>query len=158
MGEERYGTAIPILAVRKEVGDDEFVSVPGDNLFSVRDLKKFRASDEFTYVAGLAHEDPSRYGVLIYNNDGYLERIIEKPKTDVGSNVINAALMKFTPEIFGALERVQPNKESGEYYLVDALTDLAQEKKVKVQKLEDHWLDFGKPEDVEILSEFLKRK
>lgn len=158
MGEERYGTAIPILAVREEVGDEEFVSVPGDNLFSVRDLKKFRESDKFTYVAGLEHKDPTRYGVLIYNDDGYLERIIEKPKTDVGSNIINAALMKFTSEIFPALERVLPNKESGEYYLVDALTDLAQEKKVKVQKLEDHWLDFGKPEDVEILSEFLKRK
>ncbi|PIS41301.1 MAG: hypothetical protein COT25_03880 [Candidatus Kerfeldbacteria bacterium CG08_land_8_20_14_0_20_42_7] len=155
MGEDKYGTAMPLLAARPEIGDEDFVAVYGDNLYSVRDLQKFTREDDFHYVAGLHQDDPSKYGVLIYTQDMFLNRIIEKPKTDVGSHIINTGLMKFTPEIFSALERVQPNPENGEYYLVDALTDLAKNKKVKVTLLQDYWLDFGKPEDVQILSEFL---
>lgn len=158
MGEERYGTAIPLLAARKELGDEQFVAVYGDNLYSVRDLKKFTAEDDLMYVAGMFHQNPNQYGVLLYDKEGYLERIVEKPREDVGSNVINTGLMKFTPEIFKAIEHVKPNPENGEYYLVDALTECAQHKKVKVKTLEDYWLDFGKPEDVQILSEFLNNK
>jgi len=106
----------------------------------------------------LHQDDPSKYGVLLYDQDMFLKKIIEKPKVDVGSHIINTGLMKFTSEIFLALERVRPNPETGEYYLVDALTDLAREKKVKVTILEDYWLDFGKPEDVQILSQFLTNR
>lgn len=158
MGSDRYGTAIPLLAARKELSNEQFVAVYGDNLYSVRDLEKFTNSDDYQHVAGLAHENPSNYGVLLYDENGHLKRIIEKPKEDVGSNVINTGLMKFTPDIFDALERVRPNSDNGEYYLVDALTDLAKNKKVKVRLLDDYWLDFGKPEDVAILTSFLEQK
>ncbi|MFA5322266.1 MAG: sugar phosphate nucleotidyltransferase [Smithella sp.] len=158
LGEEKYGTAIPLLAARSEIGDEDFVAVYGDNLYSVRDLKKFTIDDDFHYVAGLHQDDPSKYGVLLYDQDMFLKKIIEKPKVDVGSHIINTGLMKFTSDIFPALERVRPNPETGEYYLVDALTDLAREKKVKVTILEDYWLDFGKPEDVQILSQFLTNR
>jgi len=155
MGEEKYGTAMPLLAVRPEVGDEDFVAVYGDNLYSVRDLKKFTIDDDYQYVAGIHQDDFSKYGVLLYDDNMFLKEIIEKPQTDVGSKIINTGLMKFTKDIFPALERVQPNPANGEYYLVDALTDLAKDKKVKVTLLEDYWLDFGKPEDVETLSRFL---
>jgi NDP-sugar pyrophosphorylase family protein len=155
MGEERYGTAIPILAAQDELEGDDFVHVYGDNLYSVRDLQKFTVKNEFHFIAGLPHPTPSKYGVLKYDAEGFLQEIIEKPQTDVGSNIINTGLMKFTPEIFDALSQVRPNSVNGEYYLTDALTELGKKHKVKVVKLQDYWLDFGKPEDVEILSSFL---
>jgi len=156
--EEKYGTAIPLLAARPELEGEDFVAVYGDNLYSVDDLKKFTIDDSYHHVAGMPHQNPSQYGVLITDQQGNLKEIIEKPKVDVGSNIINTGLMKFAPDIFEALERVQPNSGNGEYYLVDALTDLAKKNKVKVQLLNDYWLDFGKPEDVDTLTRFLDRQ
>ncbi len=155
VGEEKYGTVMPLLAAQPEIGNDQFVAVFGDNLYSVRDLQKFMHADEWHYIGGIAHENPTQYGVLIYDTDMRLTRIAEKPKEDVGSNIINTGLMKFTAEIFDALTRVTPNSINGEYYLTDAITELAGKGRVKVNIIQDYWLDFGKPEDVQILSEFL---
>lgn len=157
MGEQKYGTALPLLAAREELGNEQFVAVLGDNLYSVRDLQKFMIDDSWQYIAGMAHEHPENYGVLLYNDDMVLSKIVEKPQQDVGSRIINTGLMKFTPEIFSYLERVQPNPIKGEYYLTDAITELAHNGKIKVKIIEDYWLDFGKPEDVAILSSFLTK-
>jgi NDP-sugar pyrophosphorylase family protein len=35
---------------------------------------------------------------------------------------------------------------------------LAKEKKVKVKKMNDFWMDFGRPEDVEKMSKFLENE
>ncbi len=155
LGEDLYGTAIPIRAVEKIVGEEPFIAVAGDNLYSPEDLTSLRIDDDYSYVAGIKHEHPEKYGVLLYDNDMKLKKIIEKPKEDVGSTVINTALFKFTPAIFDVIQNV-PRQPNGEYYLTDAVTTLAEQGKVKVKILNDYWLDFGNPADVIRLSKFLK--
>ena len=44
----------------------------------------------------------------------------------------------------------------GEYEITDAISLLAKEKKVKIKKINNFWMDFGRPEDVEKLSKFLE--
>lgn len=158
MGEDKYGTAMPVLAAEPELKGEPFVFVYGDNLYSVRDLQKFIIDDEWNYIAGLRHETPQHYGVLMFDKDMTLTEIIEKPQQDVGSNIINTGLIKFTPDIFEALRHVQPNPIKGEYYLTDAITEQAAKGKMKVKIIEDYWLDFGKPDDVRILAEFLTKE
>ena len=154
IGTDRYGTACPIEAVKKIIGDEQFISVYGDDLYSVGDLKRMNISDEYCYIAGLKVEDPHNYGVLVKDGGDFLEKIIEKPEEFVG-NLINIGLYKFTPEIFKALEKVKLSPR-GEYELTDAISILAEQKKVKIKMIKDYWLDFGKPEDVEKVAEFLK--
>jgi len=156
IGTDRYGTACPVEAVQETVGNDQFITVYGDNLYSVEDLQKMHTEDEYCYVAGLEVEDPHNYGVLVRDGGDLLERIIEKPKEFVG-NLINTGLYKFTPDIFEAIKKVELSPRN-EYELTDALSILAKEKKVKVTMIKDYWLDFGKPEDIEKVAEFLKRK
>ena len=148
-----YGTAMPIKAVENIVGQEDFVAVAGDNLYSVRDLKKVLIEDNYHYISGLQVTHPEGFGVLDVNDAGFLKKIIEKPETFI-SDLINCSLYKFTPEIFKAIDRINISPR-GEYEITDAINHLAKEKKVKVVRLEDFWLDFGRPEDIEKLAKYL---
>ncbi len=147
------GTLCPIKCVRDIIGKENFLAVYGDNLYSVKDLRAFNISDNYNYVAGFWHQHPEKYGVLVTNNS-FLEKIVEKPKKFVG-NLINTGLYKFTPEIFEKIPEVKLSSR-GEYELTDAINLLAKERKVKVRKIQDYWLDFGNPADILKLSKFLK--
>ena len=152
--EKEYGTACPIKCVKGIVGSENFIYVYGDNLFSVEDLKSMNIDDGFCYIAGLRQDHPEKYGVLIEDGDDFLEEIIEKPKEFVG-DLINAGLYKFTPEVFKKIDLIEKSPR-GEYEITDAISLLSNEKKVKIKKIKDYWHDFGNPEDVEKLSNFIK--
>ena len=156
IGTDRYGTACPIEAAQSAVAGEQFISVYGDNLYSVEDLQKMHAEDEYCYVAGLEVEDPHNYGVLVPDGDDFLEKIVEKPKDFVG-NLINTGLYKFTPEIFEVVKKVKLSPRN-EYELTDAISMLSEQKKVKIKMIEDYWLDFGRPEDIEKVAQFLKKQ
>lgn len=152
--EKEYGTACPIKCVKDSIKDENFISLCGDNFYSVKDLKAMNIDDEFCYIAGLKNDHPENFGVLIEDGDDFLEGIIEKPKEFAG-DLVNTSLYKFTPEIF---EKVLHIKKSlrGEYEITDAISLLAKEKKVKIKKINNFWMDFGRPEDVEKLSNFIQ--
>jgi len=154
LGEEEYGTACPLKCVKDVVGNDDFLMVYGDNLYSVKDLKDFNIEDKYSYVAGFYHQKPEKYGVL-KNNNGFLNEIVEKPKEFVG-NLINAGLYKFTPEIFDKAFQIRVSVR-GEYELTAAINLLAKEKKVKVKKI-DYWMDFGNPADIIRAAKFIKNE
>jgi bifunctional UDP-N-acetylglucosamine pyrophosphorylase/glucosamine-1-phosphate N-acetyltransferase len=153
--EVKYGTACPLECVKDDI-DESFIYLYGDNLFSVPDLKSMSIDDEFCYIAGLEHQNPEKYGVLIRDGDDFLEGIIEKPREFVG-NLINAGLYKFTPDVFEKLSLIKKSPR-GEYEITDAITLLAKDKKVKIKKINDYWLDFGNPEDVKKVSDFLQNE
>jgi NDP-sugar pyrophosphorylase family protein len=152
--EKEYGTACPVKCVENQIKNENFVYLYGDNLFSVEDLKAMNIDDSFCYVAGLKHENPEKYGVLIRDGEDFLEEIIEKPKEFVG-DLINAGLYKFTPEVFEKLLQIKKSAR-GEYEITDTISLLAKEKKVKIKEIKDFWLDFGNPEDIKKVSDFIK--
>jgi len=157
VGKERYGTACPLMAVQDNVGSEPFLFIYGDNLYSVADLKALNIDDEYTYVAGLIHEHPEKYGVLLHDKEtGLLKEIVEKPQEHVG-NCINTGLYKFTTDVFEKLPLIKESPR-GEYELTDVITLLAKEGKVKVCKIKDHWLDFGNPGDIQKVGDFLKER
>lgn len=153
LGKNKYGTACPLEAARSVLNGDSFLSVYGDNLYSVEDLERFNIEDGYTYVAGLPHEYPENYGVLQVGEDGILKEIIEKPTEYVG-NLINTGLFKFTPEVFNYLDKIELSPR-GEYEMTDMVSLLAKEGRVKVLDLKGIWLDFGRPEDVKKVEDYL---
>jgi len=156
LGEEEYGTACVLKCLNGVINNESFLTVYGDNLYSIEDLKSFNnINHDYSYVAGFHHDCPEKYGVLKEEN-GFLGKIIEKPKQNVG-NLINVGLYSFTPEIFAKVKEIQKS-ERGEYELTDAINLLAKEKKVKIKKIQNNWLDFGNPSDIVSVSNFLKNK
>lgn len=152
--EKEYGTACPIKCVKDIVGEENFISLCGDNFYAVEDLKVMNIDDEFCYIAGLKQEHPEKLGVLIEGKDDFLEKIIEKPKEFVG-DLVNTSLYKFTPEIFEKVFQIEKSPR-GEYEITDAISLLAKEKKVKIKKINNFWMDFGRPEDVEKLAKYIE--
>lgn len=151
--EKEYGTACPLKCVKDLVKGESFISLCGDNFYSVKDLKSMNIDDDYNYVAGLEHKNPEKYGVLITDN-GFLKEIIEKPKEFFG-NLINTGFYKFTPEVFDKLTLIKKSPRR-EYEITDVISLLAKEKKVKVKNIKDYWLDFGSPSDIIKLSQFIK--
>ena len=154
MGTAKYGTAIPVLAAQEAVGNEPFICIYGDNLYSLRDLQAMRKlNDEFNYVSLLHVPNPEKYGVPIMNNDMVTD-FVEKPKEFI-SNWVSIGCYKFTPEVFIEAAKVGKS-ERGEYELTDAIAVLAKQGKVKARKMLDYWMDFGNPDDIKKVGDFLQ--
>jgi len=149
---EQLGTGHAVSAAKDFIGRDNFIVVMGDNLYLADDITKIKNDDDLCYVAGFHHSNPERFGILVVDDDK-LVRIIEKPKQLI-SDLINAGLYKFTPEIFEALKVIKKS-ERGEYELTDAITWLADKRKVMVVEIET-WLDLGNADDIQNIEDFLK--
>jgi mannose-1-phosphate guanylyltransferase len=85
-------------------------------------------------------EDPSKYGVIIHNHDGLVERFVEKPKEFVGDK-INAGIYVCSPSI---LKRIPPKPTSIEK---EVFPYIAQENKLYALVLDGYWMDLGQPKD-----------
>ena len=149
--EKEYGTACPVKCVQNII-NEPFIFLCGDHYYSARDLQSVSVTDDYHYISGLVHENPERYGVLFAQN-GLLSKIVEKPKEFVG-DLINVSLYKFTPAVFDKIPLIQKSPR-GEYEITDAINLLAQEGKVKINRLQDYWIDFGRPEDIKTFSDYL---
>jgi len=153
--ERTLGTGDAVRSVKDFVGGENFVVVMGDNLYDPQDLKRMVKKDGFCYVAGKKAKHPERYGVLV-EDQGLLKKIVEKPENFVG-DLINVGLYKFTPKVFGALERIKLSPR-GEFEVTDAINILAQQGLVKVVKMNGYWVDFGKPEDIKKVEDFIRAR
>ena len=164
MGREKKGTAMPVKCVEGAVEDKNFVVVNGDDIYAAEDMATVRnLNDDFCYVSGLRHKEPEHYGLLKMDDDYFLERIIEKPVPQVDfdrenpmENLINVGLYKFTPKIFEAIDRIDISSR-GEYEITDALTLLAQDKKIKVYVMKSYWYNFTRKEDIDKMERLLHK-
>ncbi len=153
---EPIGSANAVQQVESFVKKESFIVLVGDNLWSPKDLKEIAKEDSLCYIIGYKVNNPEHYGVLITDPNSMLKEIKEKPKEFVG-NFINTGAYKFTPEIFQAIKQIKPSAK-GEYEIVDAITILAKQGKVKVLKVQDYWIDCGKLEDIPIVEDFLNKQ
>jgi len=151
---EQLGTGHAIMMAKEWAGNDDFIVLMGDNLYSPRDIRNISREDGFCYVAGYRHETPEKFGVLVTKGE-MLDSIIEKPGRPP-SNLINTGLYKFTPDIFDALAGIEKS-ERGEYEVTDAISTLCKRHKVKFIRLYDYWLNLGCPEDIPAISDFLSK-
>lgn len=85
-------------------------------------------------------EEPSKYGVVVYDKDGLVERFVEKP-TEFVSNKINAGLYIFSKSI---LERIELKPTSIEKETFPAMANANQ---LYAMELDSYWMDVGQPSD-----------
>lgn len=84
--------------------------------------------------------EPSKYGVVLSNADGLIERFVEKPKEYVG-NMINAGLYLLAPAF---LKRIEPVPTSIER---DVFPVVAAQRQLYALELPGFWMDVGQPKD-----------
>ena len=153
------GLGDAVNQARRHVGDQPFLCLLGDTIFSGADILPARqlvdAYREFgTSVIGLEEvpaEKVSRYGVVggtvVRQGVLRLETLVEKPSPqDAPSRLAVAARYVLTPAVFDCLDATPPGK-GGEIQLTDALRLLLAREPIHGVVLRARRHDIGNPVD-----------
>ncbi len=155
---EQRGLGDAVNQARHHVGNNPFVCLLGDTIFSGEELPTHQltaaAQKLGTAVIGLEEvpsEKVERYGIvggtMIEAGVIKIDTLVEKPSKETApSRLAIAARYVLTPAIFDCLDQTKPGK-GGEIQLTDALKLLVQREPVHGIVLKSKRHDIGNPVD-----------
>lgn len=144
---ERQGIGHAILLTKDIVKDDEMFVVLGDTIceYNVKDL----VDSPHSALGVKRVDDPRNFGVAEIDEQGYIERVVEKPQIPKSNMaLVGIYMIKETTYLFECLENNIRNqlRSYGEYNLTDAIECMikhgAKFRPFKVQ----NWFDCGRKE------------
>jgi len=142
------GTAGAVNLARPWV-DEPVLIVFVDTVFDA-DLSVIRRTDADGIIWAKEVEDYQRFGVVVTDDDGNMERIVEKPSEPI-SRLANIGLyyIRDWQTLFEGIERTLAGpQQKGEWYLTDAFQYMIdQGRKLKTLEV-GGWYDCGKVETV----------
>jgi glucose-1-phosphate thymidylyltransferase len=134
-----------------------FLVYLGDNLLkggAAPYLKRFAEARADALVVLKEVEDPTRFGVAVFDGGGRLVGFVEKPK-EPPSRLALVGLYFFTPVVFDYIKQLKPSWR-GEYEITDALALMLRDGgRVEYVVHEGWWLDVGKKDDVLVANALL---
>ncbi|MBT4123808.1 MAG: NTP transferase domain-containing protein [Candidatus Pacebacteria bacterium] len=153
-----YGSATPVKLAQSHFENEEaFVVLMGDDIpynadgtsevsLMLQHLEKTGAPALATFT-----EQPTdllhKYGIaetIEKNGFQYLKNLIEKPEPgSAPSNLANISKYILTPDVFDIIDNQKIDSRSGELYITDTVTKLAQQKDVAVYTPRGTYLDCG---------------
>uniref|UniRef100_A0A061S4D2 mannose-1-phosphate guanylyltransferase n=1 Tax=Tetraselmis sp. GSL018 TaxID=582737 RepID=A0A061S4D2_9CHLO len=144
--EEPMGTAGPLALARKELEDgsnEPFFVLNSDVIceYPLREMLEFhksRGAEGTLLVTQVA--DPSKYGVVVMDESGLVDRFVEKPQVFVGDK-INAGIYVLSPSVLDRIE-LRPTSIEKEIF-----PSIASDKKLFAMILQGYWMDVGQPKD-----------
>mmetsp|Transcript_8414 Transcript_8414/g.25281 ORF Transcript_8414/g.25281 Transcript_8414/m.25281 type:complete len:372 (+) Transcript_8414:257-1372(+) len=144
--DEPMGTAGPLGLARELLDDgsgEPFFVLNSDVIceFPLRDMMAFhkeRKAEGTLLVTKV--EDPSKYGVVVMDGEGKVERFVEKPKTFCGDK-INAGIYCLSPAVLNRIEDRPTSIEKETFPLI------ANDGKLFAMELPGYWMDVGQPKD-----------
>ena len=149
---EPLGLANIVHVAEDFIGDDKFIFHLGDNIFidGVKELvEKFEKEDFDGLVAKLEHEENKRMGVPYFDEEGRLQKYVEKPEDPPHKFAVPGVYLA-TAKVFDAFkgkDKIKPS-DRGESEIADLLQWMIDKgMKVAVHEYEGLWLDPGKFND-----------
>jgi len=148
---EPLGTAGPLALAEKslsttrdgEPSTEPFFVLNSDVIcpFPFKDLLAFhRAHGREGTILVTEVSEPSKYGVVVADDTGKIQRFVEKPQVFVG-NKINAGIYIFNPSILKRI-KVEPTSIEKQIFPV-----MASEGQLYSMVLQGFWMDIGQPKD-----------
>ncbi|MBD3210975.1 MAG: NTP transferase domain-containing protein [Candidatus Lokiarchaeota archaeon] len=143
------GTAGALKLAEPFLKDDNFFMLNGDVILNFNFKEMLRYHEEFNGIGTIASrqvEDPSRYGVLIINEESQkILQFLEKDEFDPdkhgeGSMPVNAGVYILEPEVFSHIE---PHRKLS--IERDIFPKLAAAKDLHHYPITGIWKDIGKP-------------
>lgn len=142
--DEPLGTAGPIKLAEKHLNDGEPFFVLNSDVSCEYPFKEMIAFQKEKNAGGVLLatpvEDPSKFGVILYDDHGKIKSFVEKPQQFI-SRHINAGIYYLTPDIFSRIE-LRPTSIEKEVFPA-----MADEGKLYVMELKGFWADVGQPKD-----------
>lgn len=141
---EKLGTFDALRMCEDLIGNDErFLMMYADDLHGAENLKKCTDSDSSAMLVYEA-EDPTRFGVVEIDENGYITGIEEKPEHPK-SNLVSIGVILLDKDIFKFPARRHPN---GEFYLTDSIEQMI-EHGYKFKAVQSSmWIPIGYPKDL----------
>jgi len=144
--QKALGTGGAIKQAEKLLGKkDPFFVLNGDILTDINYSEIMKAHENNEGVATIALrkvKDPSRYGVVELTKENRITRFIEKPSEKAPSNLVNAGIYVFEPEIFTYIQAGKQCSIEREIF-----PELAKEGELFGYEIKGLWVDVGKPAD-----------
>jgi glucose-1-phosphate thymidylyltransferase len=116
---------------------DEICLMLGDNIIIGNSPIHPQPNTIYTYKV----KNPSAYGVVKTNENGLIEKIVEKPKEFISEDAV-IGLYVFSSEVVELAKQVNPS-ERGELEIVDLIRMMNDKEGVNVDKLDGFWFDVG---------------
>ncbi|XP_018328638.1 mannose-1-phosphate guanyltransferase beta [Agrilus planipennis] len=142
---EPLGTAGPIALAREHLlkSSEPFFVLNSDIIcdFPFKQLAHFhRAHGKEGTIVVTKVEEPSKYGVVVYKENGCIQSFVEKPQEFI-SNKINAGLYILNPTV---LKRIPLKPTSIEKEVFPYMAD---DGELFAFELQGFWMDVGQPKD-----------
>lgn len=142
---EPLGTAGPIKLAEKHLNDGEAFFVLNSDVSCEYPFKKMLEFHKKSHAQGTLLvtkvEEPSKFGVVIYEEEsGRIERFVEKPQKFVG-NRINSGIYLLEPSVFDMIE-LRPTSIEKEIF-----PKMATSGELFCMELQGFWADIGQPKD-----------
>jgi len=144
--DDDYGTAGAVKLAEEYIGDENFIIISGDLVtdFDFQKIFDYHAQKQSKLTITLTPvENPLEFGVVIANEEGRIEKFLEKPSWgEVFSDTINTGIYVIEPEILGYI----PKNENFDF--AKDLFPLLMREGVPLMAgyAEGYWRDVGNPE------------
>lgn len=144
--DDDYGTAGAVKLAEEFIGDENFIIISGD-LVTDFDFQRIfdyhKAKDAKLSITLTSVENPLEFGVVIANENGVIEKFLEKPSWgEVFSDTINTGIYIIEPEILQYIPKNE-NYDFGK----DLFPRLMREGvELIAGNAEGYWRDVGNPE------------
>ncbi len=148
--DEAKGTGHATLLAADFVGDDPFFLGWGDIIVppgSYREIGEIYRTEKPQAILSVNHVDDPWEGAAVYvSEDGFVERIVEKPpKGTATTNYNNAGLFVFGPELMEILRNTPPS-ERGEIEVPSAIDQmLGSGARIRGYVIDGYWSDVARP-------------
>ncbi|NPA37114.1 MAG: glucose-1-phosphate thymidylyltransferase RfbA [Chlorobi bacterium] len=153
------GLAQAFIIGEKFIGDDNVAMILGDNIFYGYSFSKVLSDaasmDDGALVFGYYVDDPQRYGVAEFNEDGKVLSIEEKPEKPK-SNYAVTGLYFYSNDVVEKAKSLKPSKR-GELEITDLNRLYLEEGRLSVELLGRGmaWLDTGTHDSLLQASNFI---
>lgn len=151
------GIAEAFIYGKDFIGNDQVCLILGDNLFygKLDFLRDAIQHNVGATIFGYPVQDPERYGVVEFKNDGTVLSIEEKP-SQPKSNYAIPGLYVFDNRVISISENLQPSNR-GELEITDVQKEYLSLNALRVEKMGRGiaWLDTGTPESLLEAGEFI---
>jgi len=144
--DDDYGTAGAVKLAQEHIGDDNFIIISGDLVtdFDFQKIFEYHKQKESKLTITLTSvENPLEFGVVIANEEGKIEKFLEKPSWgEVFSDTINTGIYIIEPEILDYI----PKGENFDF--AKDLFPMLMEEGVELiaGNAEGYWRDVGNPD------------
>ncbi|HMQ69080.1 MAG TPA: glucose-1-phosphate thymidylyltransferase RfbA [Ignavibacteria bacterium] len=150
------GIAESFIIGEKFIGDDDVTLILGDNIFygNLDFIYRAMQKNDGATIFGYRVNDPERYGIVEFDENGKAISIEEKPKVP-RSNYAVPGLYVYDNEVVNISKNIKPSPR-GELEITDVNKVYLQKGKLNVEKIGRGvaWLDTGTPESLLQASNF----